>query len=72
MPTTKKRINLSIDDELYSELEKLKDIKRAPSLSAIVLDLTREALELQEDLYFAKIVEERKNERSISHKSIWK
>jgi metal-responsive CopG/Arc/MetJ family transcriptional regulator len=72
MPTAKKRINLSIDDELYSELEKLKDIKGAPSLSAIVLDLTREALELQEDLYFAKIVEERKNERIISHKHIWK
>jgi len=72
MPTEKKRINLSIDDELYSELEKLKAIKGAPSLSAIVLDLTREALELQEDLYFAKIVEERKNERIISHKNIWK
>lgn len=72
MPTAKKRINLSIDDALYSELELLKNLKGAPSLSAIVLDLTREALELQEDLYFAKIVEERKNERTISHKTIWK
>lgn len=72
MPTAKKRINLSIDDQLYAELEMLKEIKGAPSLSAIVLDLTREALEIQEDLYFAKIVEKRKGERTISHKNIWK
>jgi len=72
MPTAKKRINLSVDDSLYDELEKLKEIKGAPSLSAIVIELTKEALELQEDLYFAKLVEERKNEKTISHKEVWK
>jgi len=40
MPTAKKRINLSIDDQLYAELVMLKEIKGTPSLSAIVLDLT--------------------------------
>ena len=72
MPTTKKRINLSIDDDLYDELEKLKDLKGAPSLSAVVLELTKEALELQEDLYFARIVEERKAEATVSHAKVWK
>ena len=72
MPTTKKRINLSVDDNLYDELEKLKKIKGAPSLSAIVIELTKEALELQEDLYFASLAEQRKNEKNISHKQIWK
>lgn len=72
MPTTKKRINLSIDDALYDELEKLKDLKGAPSLSAVVLELTKEALELQEDLYFARIAEERKSESTVSHKKVWK
>ena len=71
MPTAKKRINLSVDDHLYNELEKLKKLKGAPSLSAIVLELTKEALELQEDLYFAKIAEERKSEPTLSHKKIW-
>jgi predicted CopG family antitoxin len=72
MPTAKKRINLSVDDSLYSELEELKKLRGAPSLSSIVLELTKEALELQEDLYFAKIAEERLEEKSLSHKAIWK
>lgn len=72
MPTAKKRINLSVDDDLYDELEKLKDVKGAPSLSAVVLELAKEALELQEDLYFARIVEERKSEPTVSHVKIWK
>ena len=72
MPTAKKRINLSVDDDLYSELEKLKELKGAPSLSAVVLELAKEALELQEDLYFAKLAEERKSERTISHSKLWK
>ncbi|MBI3534693.1 MAG: hypothetical protein HY072_04320 [Deltaproteobacteria bacterium] len=72
MPTLKKRINLSIDDSLYSELEALKELKKAPSLSAVVIELAKEALELQEDLYFAKIAAEREGEKIISHKQIWK
>jgi hypothetical protein len=71
MPTAKKRINLSVDDSLYSELEKLQSLKGAPSLSAVVIELTREALELQEDLYYARIAEERKSESTISHSKIW-
>ena len=72
MPTAKKRINLAVDDELYNELEQLKKLKKAPSLSAIVIELTKEALELQEDLYFAKLANERMKEPSLSHKQIWK
>ena len=72
MPTEKKRINLSVDDELYDELEKLKALKGAPSLSAVVIELAKEALELQEDLYFARIAEERKSEVSVSHAKVWK
>lgn len=71
MPTVKKRINLSVDDDLYGELEKLRALKHAPSLSAVVLELAKEALELQEDLYFARIAEERKSELTVSHARIW-
>ncbi len=72
MPTAKKRINLSVEDSLYHELEELQKLRGAPSLSSIVIELTKEALELQEDLYFAKIAEERANEKEISHKELWK
>lgn len=72
MPTVKKRINLSVDDEMYDELEKLKELKGAPSLSAVVIELTKEALELQEDLYFSKIAEERMSESTIPHSRVWK
>lgn len=72
MPTAKKRINLSVDDSLYEELEELQNLRGAPSLSSIVIELTKEALELQEDLYFVKVAEERDSEKEISHKDIWK
>lgn len=72
MPTAKKRINLAVDDSLYDELEKLRELKGAPSLSSIVLELTREALELQEDLYFAKIAAERDDEIELTHDEVWK
>ena len=72
MPTSKKRINITVDDDLYRELEHLKALKRAPSLSAIILELTKEALEIQEDLYFAKIAEEREKEPTIPHHKVWK
>lgn len=72
MPTAKKRINLSVDDSLYEELDALKKLKDAPSLSAVVIELTKEALELQEDLYFAKIAAERTKEKNLSHDRIWK
>lgn len=72
MPTTKKRINLSVDDQLYSELENLRKIKGAPSLSSIVIELAKSALELEEDLYFAKLAEERENEGTLTHSQVWK
>ena len=72
MPTSKRRINLSVEDGLYDELEKLRELKGAPSLSSVVIELTKEALELQEDLYFVKIAAERENEATLSHEKIWK
>ena len=72
MPTNKKRINLTVDHRLYTDLERLRKFKKSHSLSAVVVDLTREALELQEDIYFAEIARKRRNEPTISHKVLWK
>ena len=52
MPTPKKRINLSVEDSLYSELEELQRLRGAPSLPSIVIELTKETIELREDLSY--------------------
>lgn len=72
MPTVKKRINLSVDDELYSELEQIQKLRKAPSLSSIVIELAKEALEIQEDLYFSKLADDREKEKELSHEDVWK
>ena len=72
MPTTKKRINLSVDDELYKDLMALKKQKKSSSVSAVVIDLAREALELNEDIYFGKIAEERKHDKMVPYENVRK
>jgi metal-responsive CopG/Arc/MetJ family transcriptional regulator len=71
MATAKKRVNLSIDDDLYNEFEALKNLRKSTSLSSVILDLAKEALEINEDLYFAKISEQRLKEKRVSHKEVW-
>ena len=72
MPTAKKRINITIDDEVYSALVELSE-KRAKSISSVSLSLIETALELQEDRYFSRIVDERleKKEKRVSHSKAW-
>ena len=72
MPTAKKRINITLDDEVYSALVELSE-KRAKSISSVSLSLIETALELQEDRYFSRIVDERleKKEKRVSHSKAW-
>ena len=72
MSTAKKKISLTVDYKLYNELKKLQQTKGKSSLSSTVVELTKEALELEEDIYFDKIASQREHEGTISHKSIWK
>ena len=69
--TAKKTISLTVDNELYTQLERIKKNKKNTSLSSIVLELTKSGLELKEDLYFAQVAEERRKEPVISHKKMW-
>ena len=71
MSTDKKKISLTIDYKLYNELKKLQQTKGSPSLSSTVVALTKEALELEEDIYFDKIASQREHEDTISHHSVW-
>ena len=72
MPTTKKRINITVDDETYAELERL-SASREQSLSRLSLDLIEEALELQEDRWFGRLADERltRGEERVSHEDAW-
>ncbi len=72
MPTAKKRINITIDDETYEVLERL-SIKREQSVSGVGLSLIEQALEYQEDLYYSRITNGRlsKKEKRISHDKAW-
>lgn len=72
MFTAKKKISLTVDYKLYNELKKLQQTKGKSSLSSTVVELTKEALEIEEDIYFGKVASQRDHENTISHHSIWK
>jgi hypothetical protein len=71
MATLKKRVNLTIENDLYDDFEAIKELRNEKSLSSVILDLAKEALEINEDLYFSKIAKERLNEKRISHEKVW-
>jgi len=72
MPTAKKRINITIDDETYEALEHLSH-KRKQSISGVGLSLIVQALEYEEDLYDSRIADQRlsNKEKRISHDKAW-
>jgi len=72
MPTTKKRINLTVEDDLFESLNKIAK-KEKTSVASISHLLLEKALELQEDFYFSKVGEERlaKKSKKLSHEEIW-
>lgn len=75
MPTSKKRIQIPVEDRVYKELERLAS-KRGQSLSATTSELVEEALEIQEDLYFSREGDRRleglDESKLISHNDAWK
>ena len=72
MPTAKKRINLTVEDDLFSSLQKLAKQEKA-SVASVSHALLERALELKEDMYFSKAGEDRlkKKGKRISHKDVW-
>jgi hypothetical protein len=72
MPTSKKRLNMTVDDETYAALERLAS-KRRQSVSGVGLDLIEEALEYQEDRHFSRVADERldRDEKRIPHDKAW-
>lgn len=73
MSTKKPRINITLDNKLYLLLKKLAD-KKNTSLPILTLDLIKNSLETEEDIYFSKKTDERLslNEKRVSHSKVWK
>jgi hypothetical protein len=72
MPTAKKRINLTVEDDVFDALNKIAKQEKT-SVASISHLLLEKALELQEDFYFSRVAEERiaKKFKRLSHKDIW-
>lgn len=72
MPTTKRRINITVDDDVYKALERLSG-KRNQSVAGVGLSLIEEALAYQEDLHFSRVADDRlaKKQNRIPHDKAW-
>ena len=72
MPTTKKRINITVDDGTYEALHRLSG-SRGQSVAGVGMSLIEQALEYQEDLHFSRIADERmaKKTKRVSHDRAW-
>lgn len=73
MPTAKQRVNIILDDDLFSALKSLAS-KTKKSLSNLGQELIEKALGLEEDFYFSRKADERlnKKEKRITHEDAWK
>jgi predicted DNA-binding protein len=72
MPTSKKRINITVDDDVYRALERLSG-KRDQSVAGVGLSLIEEALGYQEDLYFSRVADDRlgQKQKRVAHDKAW-
>lgn len=72
MPTSKKRINITVDDRTYEALEKLSK-QRDQSVAGVGLSLIEDALEYQEDVHFSRVADKRlsQKQKRIPHDKAW-
>jgi predicted DNA-binding protein len=74
MPAKNPRINVVLEEPLYKQVQFLAK-KDGVSMSMKVRELLREILETQEDIFLAKIAQEResnwKNSDILSHEELW-
>ena len=72
MPTTKRRINITVDDDVYKALERLSG-QRDESVAGVGLSLIEQALEYQEDLHFSRVADDRiaKKQKRVAHDKAW-
>jgi hypothetical protein len=74
MGTKKPRVNVMLDEDIYRAIKTLSEEERI-SMSSLMRDLIKEALELREDSALAKFAEKREKtlnkKKMLSHKDVW-
>jgi predicted DNA-binding protein len=72
MPTEKRRIHITVDDDIYEALGRL-SAKRGQSVAGVGLSLIEQALEYQEDFHFSLIADERlkAGQKRVPHDTAW-
>jgi hypothetical protein len=72
MPTAKKRINLTVEDDVFETLNRIAK-KEKTSVASVSHLLLEKALELKEDSHFSRVGEARlsKKGKKISHDDFW-
>ena len=74
MPARNPRVNVVLEKPLYEAVDHLAK-KEGVSLSTVVRDLVKEAIEFREDIDLARFAEARektmKRSRAIPHKDVW-
>jgi len=73
MPTTKRRINVTVSSDVERIIEKLAKRDQVPQATKAG-ELLRLAIELDEDIVFGAIAAERdtKNAKFVSEKAVWR
>ncbi len=74
MPTKNPRVNVVLEKGLYSTINEMA-ANEGISMSLIMRDLVKEALEIREDTALAKIADRREQtfdpEKALSHDDVW-
>ncbi len=73
MPTTKKRINISVSKDVERAVKKLALRDDVPQATKAA-ELLRLALEIEEDIMFDRLASERQKRSNVylSHDEVWK
>jgi metal-responsive CopG/Arc/MetJ family transcriptional regulator len=74
MPARNPRVNVVLEKPLYEAVDQLAK-EEGVSLSTVMRDLVKEAIEIREDVDLGRIAESRekslKRSRALSHKDVW-
>jgi len=74
MPTKNPRINISVDQPLYSIMQELAN-EKGISMSMLARDLIKESLEMQEDAALSAFAEKRESSfdpaGALTHEEVW-
>jgi predicted DNA-binding protein len=74
MPTKHPRINVALEESIYTIIEALAK-KKGQSMSMVTRELIKVAIEIEEDILITSLAEERDNAfdetRALDHDEIW-